>query len=150
MFYLLPVCLPFWAAFMTLSFKTVLNILTWVPSHRKSKEPDDCVHWIVHVWNMLNLRSIQPQIRGTSLWWCVAWSLEEICRASFGATQTLASCRHLPHTGHRPRLVEPFSKVEKLNIHKEDSGKLSASHLNFVVFPDLNYTGNVHDLAWYG
>ena len=33
---------------MTLSFKTVLNILTWVPSHRKSKESDDCVHWIVH------------------------------------------------------------------------------------------------------
>ena len=60
-FYLLPFCLPFWAVFMTLSFKTVLNILTWVPSHVKSKESDDCVHWIVHVWNMLNLRSIQPQ-----------------------------------------------------------------------------------------
>ena len=74
-FYLLPFCLPFWAAFMTLSFKTVLNILTWVPSHRKSKESDDCVHWIVHV---LNLRPIQPQIRGTSLWWCFGWSLEEI------------------------------------------------------------------------
>ena len=149
-FYLLPFCLPFWAAFMTLSFKTVLNILTWVPSHWKSKESDDCVHWIVHVWTMLNLRSIQPQIRGTSLWWCVGWSLEEICRASFGATQTLAACRHLSHTGHRPRLVEPFSKVENLDIRKENSWKLSASHLNLVVFPDLNYAGSVHDLAWYG
>ena len=106
MFYLLPFCLPFWAAFMTLSFKTVLNILTWVPSHPKSKESDDCVHWIVHVWNMLNLRSIQPKIRGTSLWWCVGWSLEEICRASLGATQTLAACRHVSHAGHRPWLVQ--------------------------------------------
>ena len=81
------------------------------------------------------LRSIQPQIRGTSLWWCVGWSLEEICRDSFGATQTLAACRHLSHTGHRPWLVEPFSKIENLDIHKENSWKLSASHLNLVVFP---------------
>ena len=76
--------------------------------------------------------------------------LKKFCRASFGSTQTLAACRHLWHTGHRPRLVEPFSKVENLDIRKENSWKLSASHLNLVVFPDLNYAGSVHDLAWYG
>ena len=73
-FYLLPFCLPFWAAFMTLSFKTVLNILTWVPSHLKSKESDDCVHWVVHVWNMLSLLNSTTNPRNVVVMMCWAES----------------------------------------------------------------------------
>ena len=61
-FCLLSFCLPLWGAFMRLLSRMVLNILPRMPSHLKSKEFYDCMHWSVRVWSLL----YKPSLNSTA------------------------------------------------------------------------------------
>ena len=115
-------------------FWMVLNILTCMPSHLKSKEFYDCMHWSLHVWSVLNLGSIQPQIRAMSLW-CVRWSLDEVSRDSFWATRFSRSadtCRMLA-------IGLALSQSWELRYPQRELLKTISVPPESCCFPKLNY-----------